>query len=61
MMEKIAALMGGLRLEDLDHASPIQRQHFAALCRHWADLAERRNEVTKAGILGELKNGDRSA
>jgi hypothetical protein len=61
MIEKITALLGGLRSEDIDQASPVQRQQFAALCRHWAGLAEQRNEVTKAGILSALKDGERSA
>ena len=61
MIEKITALLSGLRPEDLDLASPVQRQQFADLCRHWAGLAELRNEITKPGILGDLKNGDRSA
>jgi hypothetical protein len=60
MIEKIAALLGGLRPEDLDQASPVQRQQFAALCRHWAGLAELRNQVKKPGILSDLKNGERS-
>ena len=61
MIEKVIALLGGLRSEDLDQASPFQRQRFADLCKHWAGLAELRNEATKPGILGDLKNGDRSA
>ena len=61
MIERITALLEGLRSEDVDAASPVQRQQFAALCRHWAGLAELRNEVSKPGILSDLKNGDRSA
>jgi hypothetical protein len=61
MIERIIALLGGLRSEDIDNASPVQRRQFAALCRHWASLAELRNEATKPGILRDLKNGDRSA
>jgi hypothetical protein len=61
MIERIIALLGGLRSEDIDNASPILRQQFAALCRHWASLAELRNEATKPGILRDLKDGERSA
>ena len=61
MIEKITALLGGLRPEDIDQASPVQRRQFADLCRHWAGLAELRSEVTKPGILSDLKNGDRLA
>jgi hypothetical protein len=61
MIARITALLEGLRSEDIDAASPVQRQQFAALCRHFASLAELRNEVTKPGILSDLKDGDRSA
>ena len=60
MIERIIALMGSLRSEDIDQASPVQRQQFAALCRHWAGLAELRNEVSKAGVLQDLDGGRQS-
>lgn len=61
MVTKIIALLEGLQAADLDVARPVDLERFAALCRHWASLAELRNEVTKPGILSDLKNGDRSA
>jgi hypothetical protein len=61
MIARLVALLEGLRSEDIDAASPVQRQQFAALCRHFASLAELRNEVTKPGILKDLEDGDRSA
>ena len=55
------ALLEGLTAADLEQARPVDLERFAALCRHWASLAELRSEVTKPGVLGDLKNGDRSA
>jgi hypothetical protein len=56
----VIALLEGLRSEDIDAASPVQRRQFAALCRHWAGLAELRNEVSKAGVLRDLDGGRQS-
>ena len=61
MVTKVIALLEGLQAADLEAARPADLERFAALCRHWASLAELRNEVVKPGILSELKNGDRSA
>ena len=61
MIGKITALLEGLQTADLEVARPADLERFAALCRHWASLAELRNEVSKPGILSDLKNGDRSA
>jgi hypothetical protein len=58
--DKIAALLDGLSREDLDRLPPARRQKFAALCHHWAQLAERPPKEPKAGILSSLKNGDRA-
>jgi hypothetical protein len=63
VLGKIVALLGGLRPEDIDQASPVQRQQFAALARHWAQLAERRQDQQQppaSGILSDLKDGKRS-
>jgi hypothetical protein len=61
MIARLVALLEGLTASDLEAARPTDLERFAALCRHWASLAELRNEVTKPGILQDLKNGDRSA
>jgi hypothetical protein len=61
MIARLIALFEALTAADLEAARPVDLERFAALCRHWGSLAELRNEVTKPGILSELKNGDRSA
>jgi len=61
MVTRVIALLEGLQASDLEAARPADLERFAALCRRWAGLAELRNEVTKPGILSDLKNGDRSA
>jgi hypothetical protein len=38
---------------------PADRRKFAALCHHWWQLAEGR-EKAKAGVVGQLNQGDRS-
>jgi hypothetical protein len=71
MIQKITALLDGLSIEDLDRASPAQRQQFAQRCAHWLKLAERRcaDDIVegartalepKSGILRDLKRGQRS-
>ena len=60
MISKISALLEGLSLTDLEAAAPARRQRFAALCHHWWQLAERRREQPKAGVLSKLKDGERS-
>jgi hypothetical protein len=72
MIVKITALLEGLSGEDLDKATPLQRQQFSELCRHWHLQAERRLgdqivsdaktalEEPKSGVLLDLKRGQRS-
>lgn len=59
MIEKTIAFLDGLSREDLDRLPPARRQKFAALCHHWAKLAERPPKEPKTGVLSALKNGDR--
>jgi hypothetical protein len=62
MVSKVIALLEGLSLADLDAAAPVHRRKFSDLCRHWHQLAERRQKQKqpKAGILSKLKDGERS-
>jgi hypothetical protein len=71
MIQKITALLEGLSGEDLDKATPLQRQQFSELCRHWHLQAERRlgDRIVedaktalepKSGVLRDLKRGQRS-
>jgi hypothetical protein len=71
VIQKITALLEGLSGEDLDKATPLQRQQFSELCRHWHLLAERRlaDQIVedaksalepKSGVLSALKRGQRS-
>jgi hypothetical protein len=71
MIAKITALLDGLSADDLDKASPLQRQQFAQRCAHWLKLAERRcaDQIVKdakaaleprSGVLSDLKRGQRS-
>jgi hypothetical protein len=58
MIARILALFEALRAEDLDAAAPVNLERFAALCRHWASLADlARSEPPKPGILSDLKDG----
>jgi hypothetical protein len=40
MIAKIIALLEGLRAADIDATAPAHLERFAALCRHWAGLAD---------------------
>jgi hypothetical protein len=60
MIEKTIAFLDNLTREELDRLPPAHRQKFAALCHHWWQLAERRREQPKAGVLSKLKDGERS-
>ena len=40
MIEKVIALLEGLSAADLEAARPVDLERFAALCRHWASLAD---------------------
>jgi hypothetical protein len=57
VIEKTIALLGGLTPADVQELPPVQRRRFADICRHWADLAERRlyDATPKAGVLSDLR------
>jgi hypothetical protein len=57
--DKISALFQVLTQEELDAMPPAQRRRFADLCRHWcqcAELAARRVEVPRSGVLQALRH-----
>jgi hypothetical protein len=53
---KITALFNALTREEVDAMPPIERRRFADLCRHWADLADRRPRTSEpqSGVLADL-------
>lgn len=59
VIEKTVALLDVLTLSDVQALPPAKRRQFADICKHWADLAERRFEPPKAGILSDLRQGYR--
>jgi hypothetical protein len=59
VIEKTVALLDALTLRDVQALPPARRRQFADMCKHWADLAERRSEPPKAGVLSDLKRGYR--
>ena len=40
MIERVTALLEALTASDLEKARPTDLERFAALCRHWASLAD---------------------
>ena len=56
---KVAALLGTIRKEDVEALPPVERRRFADLCRHVARLAEPQSVRQSAGVLYELKAGNR--
>ena len=55
---RIAALVDGLTLVQLDLLPPVERRRFAELCHHWHKLADKPAAVApKAGILSDLRDG----
>jgi hypothetical protein len=57
---KVSAMLDGLSLQQLNELSPAERRRFAELCFHWSRLADRpRGEEAKAGVLSELRRGER--
>jgi hypothetical protein len=57
IVDKVSALLDALTPGDVQALPPIQRRRFADLCRHWADLADRREDAPKTGVLSDLKSG----
>ena len=45
MIDKIIALFEALTAADLEQARPVDLERFAALCRHWASLADLSREA----------------
>jgi hypothetical protein len=61
MIEKAMAFLDNLDSAELDKLPPAHLRRFEALCHHWHQLAQMRLKAQpKAGVLGDLKNGDRS-
>jgi hypothetical protein len=40
MIGRLIAVFEALTAADLEHVRPVDLERFAALCRHWAGLAE---------------------
>ena len=57
--DRVITFLDSLSREELDRLPPARRQKFAALCHHWAQLAERPPKEPKPGVLSALKSGDR--
>lgn len=55
MISTISALLEGLSLADLDTARPVQRQRFAALCRHCWQLRNNHGHDTLLASFSILR------
>jgi hypothetical protein len=60
VIDKVIAFLDILDSAELDLLPPAHRQKFAALCHQWRQLADHRREQSKAGVLADLKDGQRS-
>jgi hypothetical protein len=59
-IEKIDALMAGVTRADIERMPPAHRQRLAQVLRHIAHLADPpKVHSPKAGILAELRDGQR--
>jgi hypothetical protein len=58
---RIAALLDGLTVAQLNLLPPVDRRRFADLCRQWHELADRpsRSPAPKGGVLSDLRAGQR--
>jgi hypothetical protein len=57
--DKILALFEALTPNELDEMQPAHRRRFADVCRYWAERAElaaRRVEAPRSGVLAALRN-----
>ena len=45
MIGRIVALLEALTAADLEATRPVDLERFAALCRHWASLADLSREA----------------
>ena len=59
-IQKIEALLVAITRAEIDALPAAKRQRFAQLCRHLADLAEAKAPPPKAGVLSDLRNGNRA-
>jgi hypothetical protein len=59
LIDRIVVMLDTLDGGELERMRPADRRKFAALCHHWWQLAEGR-EKAKAGVVGQLNQGDRS-
>jgi hypothetical protein len=61
IIDKIVGLLNTLDSGELDRLPPARLQQFAALCRHWHALAEKRlkDQQDKSGVLPALKKTPR--
>jgi hypothetical protein len=56
----VADLLERLGRQEVEEMPPVERQRFADLCRHWADVADRpANTRPPAGVLFDLSTGAR--
>jgi hypothetical protein len=60
VVEKAAALLEAVSPADLQAMPPAARRRFAAACRQAADLAEPKPDAPRAGVLCDLRRGDRA-
>jgi hypothetical protein len=56
--DSIVALLSALTEDDIARMSPVQRQRFAYLCRHWG-IEAGRPPPPRSGVLTRLQRGDR--
>ena len=61
MISKIAALFEVLTIAEVEATPPALRRRFAQHARYWAEIADPQKPPTpKAGVLADLKQGQRS-
>jgi hypothetical protein len=61
MIQRIAALMEGLTIPDVQAAPPAHRRRFAQHARYWAEIADpTKPPAPKSGVLADLSKGKRS-
>lgn len=61
MISRIAALLEGLTIADVEATPPAMRSRFAQYARYWAEICDlTKPPPPKSGVLGDLGNGDRS-
>jgi hypothetical protein len=58
-LEKAIALLDALTPNDVAAMDARRRRQFGALCRRAANLAETADTAIKAGVLADLRQGQR--